>query len=68
MSNLYCRETEAADILRDLISLRKRVERLVRNLDFPLHDAASAQKHLSLAIDAMAAVRPGPQGADRVKE
>jgi hypothetical protein len=65
---LYDREREADNILRDLIALRVRLDRLIRNLDFPLHDASGAREKLSSAIDMMARVRPGRQRTEDREE
>ncbi len=63
----YDREKESADILRDLIQLRIRLDRLVRNLDFPLYEAEQAQNHIRLAADLLSALSLGPQGKESIK-
>ncbi len=63
----YDREKESADILRDLIQLRIRMDRLIRNLDFPLYDAEQARNHIGLAADNLSALSLEPQSKESIK-
>lgn len=63
----YDREKESADILRDLIQLRIRLDRLARNLDHPMHEMEQAQRYIRVAIDSMSTLRLGPQREESVQ-
>ncbi len=63
----YDREKESADILRDLIQLRIRLDRLARNLDYPMYEMERAQSFIGLAVTSVSTLRPGPQRKEGIK-
>jgi len=60
----YNRDAEAAELVRELVRLRPRLQRLARNLDLP-RSANAALRHLDLASESLAEIKewqPGPLG------